>query len=51
VEACRREVRAADQQVSVTPDYDIDGYVITVVFTVINNPTPITLTTILQRVR
>jgi hypothetical protein len=45
------EPRAKLQQVSVTPSLDGNEFVVTILFSIINNPVPISLDVILKRVR
>jgi phage baseplate assembly protein W len=51
IQACKNEPRAIIASILVTPDMDEDYYVVTIVFSMTNNPTPIVFTQILYRIR
>jgi len=51
IQACTREPRAVIASVVVTPYEDQDLYVVTITFSMTNNPTPLVFTQILYRIR
>ena len=51
IQSCKQEPRAIISSVIVTPYEDQDFYVVTITFSMLNNPQPIVFTQILYRIR
>ena len=51
IQSCKHEPRAIIGSIIVTPNVDQDYYVVTITFSMKNNPQPVVFTTILRRIR
>ena len=51
VQSCKHEPRAIIGSIIVTPNVDQDYYVVTITFSLLNNPAPVVFTQILYRIR